>query len=96
MKVNEVRQDSRRIELELKVVEVGEVRTYTRRDGTEGRVASAVGEDDTGRIKVSLWDADVDRVKVGSRIKITNGYAKLYRDEIQVSAGTYGKLEVLG
>ncbi|MDI6642912.1 MAG: hypothetical protein QMD95_02540 [Candidatus Hodarchaeaceae archaeon] len=95
MKASEVRPDMRRIDLELNVVEVEEPRTYTRRDGREGRVTTAVGEDDSGRIKVSLWDADIDRVKVGNKIKITNGYARLFRDEIHVSAGIYGKIEVL-
>jgi replication factor A1 len=85
----------RRIDIELKVVEIDEPRTYARRDGREGRVATAVAEDDTGKIKVSLWDTDIDRVKVGDKIKITNGYARLFRNEVHVSAGIYGKLEVL-
>jgi replication factor A1 len=86
----------RRIDLELKVLEVEEPRTYLRRDGREGRVATAVAEDDTGKIKISLWDAEIDRVKAGDRIKITNGYARLFRNEVHVSAGIYGRLEVLG
>jgi len=86
----------RRIDLELKVVELEEPRTYVRRDGREGKVTTAIAEDDTGNIKISLWDADIDRVKVGDRIKITNGYARLFRNEVHVSAGIYGKLEVLG
>jgi len=85
----------RRIDLELTIVEMEEPRAYTRRDGREGRVTTAVGEDDSGRVKVSLWDADVDRVKVGSKIKITNGYSRSYRGEVHVSSGIYGKLEVL-
>ncbi len=95
MKVSDVGPDMRRIDLELKVVELEEPRTYTRRDGREGRVTTAIAEDDTGKIKISLWDADIDRVKVGNKIKITNGYARLFRNEVHVSAGIYGKLEVL-
>lgn len=95
MKASDVRPDMRRIDIELKVVEVEEPRTYIRKDGREGRVTTAVAEDDTGKIKISLWDADIDRVKVGDKIKITNGYARLFRNEVHVSAGIYGKLEVL-
>ena len=95
MKVSDVRPEMRRIDLELKVLEIEESRTYTRRDGQEGRVTTAVAEDETGKIKISLWDADIDRVKVGNNIKITNGYARLFRNEVHVSAGIYGKLEVL-
>ncbi len=95
MKASDIRPDMRRIDVELKVVEVEESRTYIRRDGREGRVTTAIAEDDTGKIKISLWDADIDRVKVGDKIKITNGYARLFRNEVHVSAGIYGKLEVL-
>lgn len=95
MKASDIRPDMRRIDIELKVVEIEEPRTYVRRDGREGKVTTAVAEDDTGKIKVSLWDTDIDRVKVGDRIKITNGYARLFRNEVHVSAGIYGKLEVL-
>lgn len=95
MKASDIRPDMRRIDIELKVVEVEEPRTYARRDGREGRVTTAIAEDDTGKIKISLWDADIDRVKVGDKIKITNGYARLFRNEAHVSAGVYGKLEVL-
>ncbi len=96
MKASEVKPDMRRIELELTIVEMEEPRTYNKRDGSEGRVAGAVGEDDSGKVKVSLWDADVDRVKVGNKIKITNGYSRAFRGEVQVSSGLYGKLEILG
>lgn len=96
MKASEVKPDMRRLELELTIVEIEEPRAYTRRDGREGKVTTAVGEDDSGRIKISLWDADIDRVKVGNKIKITNGYSRLFRGEVQVSSGLYGKLEVLG
>lgn len=96
MKVKDVRAEMRGIDLELRVVEIEEPRPYVSRAGREGRVTTAVAEDETGRIKVSLWDADVDRVKVGSLIRIRNGYSRLFRDEVHVSAGMYGRLEVAG
>lgn len=95
MKVAEIGPTSRKIDVELRILEVGEARPYLRRGGGEGRVATAIGEDETGRIKVSLWDEEIDKVKAGSRIKISNGYAKLFRDEIHISAGMYGRLEVI-
>ena len=96
MKSSEVKDGMRRIELELTIVEMQEPRSYMRRDGREGKVTTAVGEDDSGRVKVSLWDADIDRVKVGNKIKITNGYSRAFKGEVQVSSGIYGKLEVFG
>ncbi|MCS7131464.1 MAG: DNA-binding protein [Hadesarchaea archaeon] len=95
MKASEVKPAMRNIDLDLRIVEIEEPRPYISKSGREGRVTTAVGEDDSGRIKISLWDKDIDRVKVGSRIRIHNGYSRLFRDEIYVSAGMYGRLEVL-
>lgn len=94
MKATDVKSEMRRIDLDLKIVEIEEPRPYVSRAGREGRVTTAIGEDDSGRIKVSLWDNDVDRVKVGNTVRIRNGYARLFRDEVHISAGMYGKLEV--
>ncbi|MEM2875105.1 MAG: OB-fold nucleic acid binding domain-containing protein [Candidatus Hadarchaeales archaeon] len=95
LKAKDVKPNMRRIDLELSIVEIEEPRSYVRRDGTQGRVTTAIAEDDSGRIKLSLWDAEIDRVKVGDRVKVTNGYARTFRDEVHVSAGIYGKLEVI-
>ncbi|KUO42223.1 MAG: hypothetical protein APU95_05530 [Hadesarchaea archaeon YNP_N21] len=95
MKAKDVRPAMRNIDLDLKIVEIEEPRSYVGKSGREGLVTTAIGEDDSGRIKISLWDKDIDRVKVGSVIRIRNGYSRLFRNEIYVSAGMYGKLEVL-
>lgn len=95
MKASEVKPEMRRVDLDLKIVEIEEPRPYVSRTGREGRVTTAIGEDDSGRIKISLWDKDIERVKAGCTIRIRNGYARLFRDEVHVSAGMYGRLEVV-
>lgn len=94
MKASDVKPAMRNIDLDLKIVEIEEPRSYIGRSGREGRVTTAIGEDDSGRIKISLWDSDIDKVKVGSLVRIRNGYSRLFRDEVYVSAGMYGRLEV--
>lgn len=94
MKASDVKPEMQHIDLDLKIVEIEEPREFTSRTGRTGRVATAVGEDDSGRIKISLWDKDIERVKVGSVVRIRNGYARLFRDEVYISAGMYGRLEV--
>ena len=94
MKASDVKPGMRSIDLDLKIVEIEDSRPYVSRAGREGKVTTAIGEDDSGRIKISLWDKDIDRVKVGCTVRIRNGYARLFRDEVHVSSGMYGKLEV--
>ena len=82
------------VDITLDVVDVGEVREFEK-FGRSGRVATAIAKDDTGDIKLSLWNEDIDKVKAGDKIKITNGYVSEWQGELQLTTGRAGKLEVV-
>jgi replication factor A1 len=92
MKVSEIKEKGAVDELTVKIVDKQPPRDV--RGGTL-KVCNCVGEDDTGKINITLWNDDVDKVEEGSTIKITNGWAQFYNEEIQVSAGKMGQLEVI-
>ena len=94
MKANKVKPGMRNISLDLKVVEKSEPHSFNTDKG-EGEVATAVCEDDSGKVKVSLWNDEIDKVEVGDEIHIENGYSRLFKDEVHVSAGKYGELKVV-
>ncbi len=94
MKISDLRDGMRKIDVEGEITEISESRTVNLRMGGEARVADAVLNDETGSIKVSLWDDQIDMVKVGAKIKIENGYTNSFRGEIRVNVGRYGTLEV--
>ncbi|MCL4435432.1 MAG: OB-fold nucleic acid binding domain-containing protein [Thaumarchaeota archaeon] len=95
MKVSELRDGMRRVDAEGEITEISETREVTLRTGGKARVADAMLNDGTGSIKVSLWDDQIDQVKVGSRVKITNGYTNSYRGEVRLNVGRYGTIEVV-
>jgi replication factor A1 len=96
MKVSEVRPESKIDVIELTIREKGTVRDFSSRTGSTGKVCDAKAVDQDGtEVSVSLWNDEIDRVKANDRIRITNGWAREWRGNIQVSAGRYGKLEVL-
>jgi len=71
-------------------------RTVTLKDGRKTRVCSAFLIDDyDDEIKITLWCHDVDLVKDGQKIRINNGYTVLYRNEITLSAGKFGHIQIL-
>jgi replication factor A1 len=94
MQVKDLKPRQGNVDIELEITEVGETREF-QKFGNTGRVANAVGKDDTGQIKVSLWNDDIDKVKVGDMIRITNGWVSEFQGEKQLSAGRLGKLEVI-
>jgi ssDNA-binding replication factor A large subunit len=84
-------------ELVLTITEKKEQREFQSKwSGSSGRVCDAVGQDESGdSVALTIWNDDIEKVEVGSKIRITNGWASAYKEKLQVSAGKYGKLEVL-
>src|SRR3989344_5617010 len=64
--------------------------------GKSGKLCNATVKDETGEMKLSLWNDDVDKVEVGDKVQITNGYVNEYQGELQLTSGRFGKLEVVG
>jgi len=95
MKISDIKPNQGKIMIEAVIVEMDSPRDLNSAAGPL-RVANAIIQDDSGKLKLTLWNAEIDKVKVGDKIRITNGFAKEYRDEIQLSAGKFGKLEVVG
>lgn len=94
MKASKVKPGMKNLTLDLEVVEMGEPNSFNTDKG-EGEVVTAVCKDDSGKVKVSLWNDEIDKVEVGDNIHIENGYSRLFRDEVHVSAGRYGELKVI-
>jgi uncharacterized OB-fold protein len=83
-------------DLELTIVEKEEPRDVVTKHGKESRVCVAVAEDTEGnRVNLSLWDGEIDLVRVGMKVRITNGWARTFNQELQVSAGLHGELKIL-
>lgn len=93
MKADRVKPGMKSLDLDLKVLEKEDPHSFESEEG-EGRVATAICEDDSGEVKVSLWNEDIEKIEVGDKIRIENGYSRLFKNEVYVSAGKYGELKV--
>jgi replication factor A1 len=58
------------------------------------KVASAIIGDETGTVKLTLWNEQIDKVNVDNMVKVENGYVSSFRGEIQLNVGKFGKLTV--
>ncbi len=96
MKVKDLRPESKVDVIELTIKEKGSAREFTSRAGSSGKVCDAKAVDEEGdEVGISLWNEDIERVQPNDRVRITNGWVREWRGNIQVSAGRFGKLEVL-
>ncbi|MDI6859261.1 MAG: OB-fold nucleic acid binding domain-containing protein [Methanocellales archaeon] len=99
MKIGEISLDQKNVSFVGKVTQVDEPREFSRDDGSLGRVANLIVSDETGSIRVVLWDELADLVKVdelpmGQMLKIS-GYVKDGYAGIEVNVGRNGRLEFI-
>lgn len=96
MKIKDIRDGMRRVDVVAKVIQKSDIREVRSRYRNETyRVADAIIQDETGTIKLTLWNEQIDQVNVDDTVKIENGYIRSFRGEIQLNIGRYGKLSVV-
>jgi len=83
------------VNLRAKVVEKSNTRTVFSRMGNPLGVSTATISDNTGSVKLPLWNAQISTVSVGDTVQIENGRVKRFRGELQVSVGRKGRLAVV-
>lgn len=98
LKIKNVLPGMRSVDIVGKVVNMSDKRDFEK-NGRTGSVVNVVIGDDTGVVRLSLWNDEIDLleklgVKEGSVIKITGGYVKENRmGGSEVSLGKAGKME---
>jgi replication factor A1 len=72
------------------------VRTFSRDDGSEGQVANLTLGDETGRIRVTLWDGRADRAEEldpGTAVEVVDGYVKEREGDLELHVGDRGAVD---
>jgi replication factor A1 len=95
MKITDLKTGMRGISIEGKIESITEPRTVNLRSGGTAQVADAIVSDETGSIKLSLWDDQINMVKQGDKVYIENGYTQEFRGQNSLNIGKYGKLKKL-
>ena len=94
-KISSLKPGDRHVDVEGVISDLSEIRVVKLRRGGEARVADATLSDDSGSIRISLWNDDIDKVVEGSRVRVENGYVTSFRGRKQLNVGLYGRLIVL-
>jgi len=97
IKIGDLREGVGSVNVAALATQVGEKREFVRRDGSEGRVVSVLLEDETGTVRLSLWDDDVDlvdQIEEGSVVVVENGYTRAGYGGIDLNAGRSGRVHI--
>ena len=93
-KVGDLTPQSKAVNVTAKVVSKTEIREIPMgRDGSPHKVSDALVGDETGVVYVTLWDDNIEKVNEGDTIRVENGYVTLFKGNIRLNIGKYGKLE---
>lgn len=96
MKIKDVNSEVKWVNLKAKVVKKPIARTvYSRFGNNPLGLSTSTISDDTGSIKMPLWNNQINMVSIGDTIQIENGRIRTFRGELQVSVGKAGKLKVI-
>ena len=90
--INEIKAGMGNVYLIAKLLDISDIRTFQRKDGSTGKVRNVTLGDATGKIKVTLWDENADTfndIKPGDNIEITGGYAKenSFSNQVEINLG---------
>ncbi|WP_255198831.1 single-stranded DNA binding protein [Halorarius litoreus] len=79
-----------------RVLGTDEIRTFSRDDGSEGKVANLTLGDETGRVRVTLWDEQADRadeLAEGVSVEVVDGYVRERDGSLELHVGSRGAVE---
>ena len=84
--------------ISAKVVDLGRLRTFNRKNGNSGKVRNVRLDDGTSSVKLVLWDEETelvgDKIQQGSSIKVINGYVQDKGYGLQIQPGKWGEIRV--
>jgi replication factor A1 len=95
-RIEDLHDGQQRVIVEGVVEKISEPRTVpSRKTGEDLQVADVTLSDDTGSVKLVLWNNQIPQVKARTSIRIEEGFVKTYRDELQMSVGKWGMIITL-
>jgi len=84
------------VNLTGEVLGTEDVRTFDRDDGSEGRVSNVVLGDETGRVRVTLWDEQAEtatELSQGEVVEVVDGYVRERDGSLELHVGERGAVE---
>ena len=94
LKIAQIKPGMRGLTITGEAVWKGDKREVQTRFGP-ATVSSAILEDETGSIRLNLWRQQIDRVRVGDKVRLVNAFVRVYRGELELNLGSDGRIELL-
>jgi replication factor A1 len=90
--IRDLRSGMTQVRLKAKVLEIPKPNLVYTRFGNYASVANALIADETGTIRLCLWNEQIDSISAGDTIQIENAKASTFKGQRQLSIGRKGLL----
>jgi len=94
--IGNLRIGMKKVNLKAKVLEIAKPTLVFTRFGNYASVANALIADETGTIKLCLWNEQIDSISIGDTVQIENASTSTFRGERQLRIGKKGILRNMG
>jgi len=94
VKISDIKKEMQDIDLICRVYMYYPQTEFKRDDGSMGKRASFIAEDETGKMRVVLWDSASDtRLERGNIVRIENAYVREnINNELEIHVGNRGRI----
>jgi hypothetical protein len=96
LQIRDLRAGMKKVNLKAKVLEIARPILVFTRFGNYASVANALIADETGMIKLCLWNEQINSISIGDTIQIENASTSTFRGERQLRIGKKGILRNVG
>lgn len=93
LQIKDLQIGMKKINLQARIIEISKPKYVITRFGNHARVANATISDNTGKIKLCLWNDQIDTVTKGNTIQIQNAKISTFKNEKQLRIGKNGTLQ---
>ena len=93
--IRDLKIGMKKIDLKAKVLEIAKPTFVFTRFGNYASVANALIADETGVIKLCLWNEQINSISKGDIIHIEDARMSAFRGERQLRVGKNGKLNII-
>ena len=96
--VEDINADMNNINVSGRVLDIGEIRTFEKKDGSTGRVGNLLLGDSTGKIRLTLWDEKtsfLDEVDFDETIEVLHAYSRenAFNQQVELNLGNRGIIQ---
>ncbi len=89
-KISEIKRDMGEVNIIAQIIDPGEAREFTRTDSSRGLVRSLLLGDETGKIRLTLWNDNAKMALAkGETLEIINGSSRERYGQVEIQTGSY-------